>query len=185
MAFVTQRFPVESVWKYFGNRATLNCDQWTEKWAARHALRVSDDWCHNGKKTFIIACRSKQNLLGLWLPIYLAPCRYVDLTHKCKVRWKMWLCANWGRHKMIWRYWTEEKKKEKWMCLDFFRALHIRRTSVLYTWVNPPTCAVCRGRVHLHHYPHFNTQSATNPPATAPPANFKMKYYLMLAVVLF
>lgn len=141
--------------------------------------------CHNGKKTFIIACRSKQNLLGLWLLIYLAPCRYVDLTHKCKVRWKMWLCANWGRHKMIWRYWTEEKKKEKWMCLDFFRALHIRRTSVLYTWVNPPTCAVCRGRVHLHHYPHFNTQSATNPPATAPPANFKMKYYLMLAVVLF
>lgn len=40
--------------------------------------------CHNGKKTFIIACRSKQNLLGLWLPIYLAPCRYVDLTQNVK-----------------------------------------------------------------------------------------------------
>lgn len=68
--------------------------------------------CHNGKKTFIIACRSKQNLLGLWLPIYLAPCRYVDLTNKCKVRWKMWLCANWGGHKMIWRYWMEKKRRK-------------------------------------------------------------------------
>lgn len=44
--------------------------------------------------------------------IYLAPCRYVDLTNKCKVRWKMWLCANWGGCKMVWRYWTEKKRRK-------------------------------------------------------------------------